>query len=150
VYEGGLRVPFIAWWPGHIPADTVSEHIGANWDMWATFADLLGRRPPLDTDGISIVPTLLRTGQQRQHNYLYWELGAKGGQQAVRRGRWKGVRVGIKQHLEAPLQLYDLQTDRDETRDVAAQHPAMVRRMAEIMRQAHTPSPIEQFNFMAQ
>ncbi len=148
VYEGGIRVPFIARWPGHIPAGAMSDHIGANWDMWATFADLLGRQPPAGTDGISILPTLLGKGKQQEHEYLYWEFGPKGGQQAVRMGGWKGVRTGIKQNPDAPIQLYDLSIDVGETKDVAAEHPDIVKRIAEIARRAHRPSAIERFNFL--
>lgn len=148
VYEGGIRVPFIARWPGHITAGTRSDHIGANWDMWATFADLLGRQPPTGTDGISILPTLLRKGKQQEHEYLYWEFGPKGGQQAVRMGSWKGVRTGIKQNPDAPIQLYDLSIDVGETKDVAAEHPDIVKRIGEVARRAHRPSAIERFNFL--
>ena len=95
VYEGGIRVPMIVRWPDRIKAGTVSDHAGANWDMWATFADLAGAPLREQTDGISIAPTLLGRPGQRAHDALYWEFHSNGSSQAVRMGNWKGVRTNI-------------------------------------------------------
>jgi arylsulfatase A len=143
LYEGGIRVPMIARWKGHIRPGSVTDHISAFWDVLPTLADAVGFDPPADIDGISFLPTLLGRPGQRQHEYLYWEYRSRGGNQAVRLGRWKGVRLKIGQQREAPIELYDLDTDVGERRDVAEQHPDVVRRIAQIMKTARTDS--EQF-----
>jgi arylsulfatase A-like enzyme len=149
LYEGGIRVPMIARWPGRIRAGATSDHIGANWDMWATFAALTGGDPPDGTDGISIVPTLLGRGTQRQHSELYWEFHSQGSSQAVRMGRWKGIRTNVMQQPDGPIELYDLERDRGETRNVAAANPEVVRRIATIMKSSHTPAVLPKWNFTA-
>lgn len=146
VYEGGIRVPMIARWPGRIKAGATSAHVGANWDMWATFADLAGERAPGNTDGISMLPTLLGRPDQRAHDALYWEFHSKGSAQAVRVGRWKGVRPNVKKNPSAAIELYDLEHDPNETTDVAREHPDIVARIAAIMRQ-RTPGVLEKWNF---
>lgn len=136
--EGGIRVPFIARWPGRIPAGTVSGHVSYLGDMMATFAELAGAKLPPDRDSISILPTLLARGAQAKHEYLYWEFYEKGVSQAVLlEDRWKGIRL---KNTSAPIQLYDLYTDIGEKTDLAAKHPALVARIAEIMRTAHVPN----------
>jgi len=145
VYEGGIRVPMIARWPEHIAGGATSSHIGANWDMWATFAELTGGRAPESTDGISIVPTPLGRGQQAQHKALYWEFHSKGSAQAVRMGRWKGVRSNVAKNAAAPIELYDLERDPSESSDVSAAHPDVVKRVERAMRQ-RTPAVLEQWN----
>jgi arylsulfatase A-like enzyme len=145
VYEGGIRVPFIAHWPGKVRAGATSDHLGANWDMWATFADLVGGAAP-STDGVSIVPTLVGRGRQRAHAALYWEFHSKGSAQAVRMGRWKGVRSNVKRNPAAPIELYDLSTDPGESSDIATAHPDIVSRIEQVMR-ARTRSGIDEWNF---
>ena len=147
LYEGGIRVPMIARWPGRVRAGSTSDHVGANWDMWATFAELAGGAPPDGTDGISIVPTLLGRGTQRAHEALYWEFHSQGRSQAVRMGRWKGIRRNLAQDPDAPLELYDLERDPGETTDVAAAHPDVVQRIEAFMTRAHTPSQVPRWNF---
>jgi arylsulfatase A-like enzyme len=146
LYEGGIRVPMIARWPGRIGAATTSAHVGANWDMWATFADLAGAEPPADTDGISVVPTLLARDNQRQHEALYWEFHSRGSSQAVRTGRWKAIRNNVAKDPEAPIELYDLERDPRETTNLAATNPDVVRRAADIMRRSHTPAALPRWN----
>ncbi|MPY91304.1 MAG: sulfatase-like hydrolase/transferase [Luteitalea sp.] len=145
LYEGGIRVPFIARWPGRVPAGTVSAHVAATWDLWATFADLLGVEPP-PTDGLSFLPALLGRSDQRAHDFLYWEFAGRGRQQAVRMGPWKGIRRDLRKNPGAPIALFDLEADPGETRDLASEQPDIIERMAEIMRSARVPSPIEAFN----
>jgi arylsulfatase A-like enzyme len=147
LYEGGIRVPAIARWPGRVRAGSTSDHIGANWDMWATFAELAGGTPPADTDGMSIVPTLLARGNQRQHDALYWEFHSRGSSQAIRMGRWKAIRNNLAKQPVAPLELYDLEHDPAEATDVAAAHPDVVRRIESIMRASHTPAVLPKWNF---
>jgi len=96
LYEGGIRVPLIARWPGHVAPGSVTDHVAAFWDLLPTLAELTGAQPPSAIDGISFAPTLLgRDDAQKQHPWLYWEFPGYGGQQAVRLGHWKAVRRGI-------------------------------------------------------
>ena len=141
LYEGGIRTPFIANWPGKITEGTTSAHIGAFWDLLPTFAQLAGVQSPSVTDGISIVPVLLNKGKQKQHEYLYWEFHENGGRQAVRMGKWKGVKYLAAANPANPIELYDLETDRGETKNLAAQHPELVNKIAAIMQQARVENP---------
>lgn len=143
VHDGGIRVPFIANWPGKIKPEQVSDLISAQWDMMATFAELINGQPNSDHTGISIVPTLLDKDDQVQHQFLYWELGNG---QAVRIGDWKGVRTGIRKNAKAPVQLYNLATDIGEQHNVADQHPEIVKQMHQIMMQRED-AVVENWNF---
>lgn len=149
LYEGGIRVPMIAAWPGRIAPGSTSDHASALWDVMPTLAELTGAELPGPTDGISFLPTLLGRGdEQRAHQDLYWEHAALcGGQQALRMGRWKGIRLNVLASPSAPLELYDLQTDPGEEHNVAGEHPKIVAEIWERMRRAHTPSEIERWNF---
>ena len=138
-YEGGLRVPVIAHWPGHIAAGRVSEYLGYFPDWLPTLAELAGADVPKDADGLSIVPELFgepAAGRpQAQHTYLYWEDAASA---AVRMGPWKAIRPGGgKGHWE----LYDLSTDISETRNVAGQHPDVLNQLKALAAEAHVPMP---------
>lgn len=138
LYEGGIRVPMIAWWPGTIKAGSISNHISAFWDVLPTFCDLAGIRTPSSTDGISFLPEL--TGKpQPVHDYLYWEFHEQGKIQAVRKGKWKAIRVDVWENPENPIELYDLEDDPGETRNIASQNPEIVVDMTEIMQRAHIP-----------
>jgi arylsulfatase A len=148
LFEGGIRVPLLARWPGHIAAGSTTSHVAAVWDMWATFADMLGVKAAAPPDGISILPTLLNRGDQTQHEYLYWEYPARGGSQAVRMGWWKGIRRNVAKRHDAPLELYDLEQEVGESADVARAHPAIVKRIDELMRR-RTPAALPQWNFVA-
>ncbi|MCI0624969.1 MAG: arylsulfatase [Acidobacteria bacterium] len=134
--EGGIRVPFLARWPGKIKPGSVSAHVGYFGDMMATFAELASATLPKDLDSLSIVPTLLgRATQQAKHEYLYWEFYEGGSSQAVLlNGRWKGIRL---RRTIAPIQLFDLANDLAEQTDVAAKYPDLVGRIGAIMRRAH-------------
>jgi arylsulfatase A-like enzyme len=130
LYEGGIRVPGIAWWPGVVPAGSVSDEPLAFYDFLVTACRLTGVVPPEKTDGISFVPALRgQLAAQQHHDHLYWKYGSK---EAVRRGKWKAVRLGPKK----PLKLYDLATDIGEKNDVGAAHPEVVERMKEILKTA--------------
>lgn len=130
--DGGIRVPFIARWPGKIKAGAVSNHVGYFGDMMTTFADVAGARPPANLDSITMVPTLLGRGQQAKHDYLYWEFYEQGVSQALLLdGRWKALRL---KSPAAPIQLFDLVTDPAEKTDVAAANPQLVARAAELMK----------------
>jgi len=136
--EGGIRVPFIARWPGRIKPGTTSDHAGYFGDFFATAAELAGASLPAGLDSRSFLPALL--GQtQSAPEYLYWEFYENGSGQAVRYGDWKAIRRPM---LTGAVALYDLATDLGEERDVAATHPELVTRAKAFMDQSHVPSPL--------
>ncbi len=128
LYEGGIREPTIAWWPGVIEPGTSSDEPLAFWDFMPTACELAGVEPSVQTDGISFLPTL-RGRAQEPHNYLYWKYGAK---EAIRTGRWKGVRISQNE----PLELYDLDKDIGESQNVADERPRVVQRIVKMMAEA--------------
>ncbi len=137
LYEGGIRVPMIARWPGRIQAGQTSDLPWAAWDLMATLADLASTGTPPHSDGISVAPTLVgRPELQQSRPYLYWEFH-QGKQQAVRMGRWKGVRFG---GTKEPLELYDLENDIGERTNIASDHPGIVARILGIMESAREGS----------
>jgi len=146
VYEGGIRVPFIAKWPGKITAGSESDHIGAFWDLLPTLGEVVNHDVQTGIDGLSLLPVMTGEGEQEDHEYLYWEFHEQGGKQAVRRGKWKAVRLQVKvQSDNAPIELYDLEQDPSEQRDVASQYPDIVNEMISIMDGAHVESKIFPF-----
>jgi arylsulfatase A-like enzyme len=136
LYEGGLRIPFLARWPGKIAAGSVSDHLGYFPDMLPTMAELAGAKAPADIDGISLVPTLLgkvAAGHaQTEHAYLYWEIG---GWIAIRQGNWRVVKTPKGKEWE----LYDLATDPSEAKDLAPTHPDVLAKLVISAEQAHEP-----------
>ncbi len=136
IYEGGIRVPMIARWPGMIEPGSETGHVSANWDFFPTALELAGAEDGCSCDGVSYLPALLGKPQET-HEYLYWEYerGNKTGQ-AVRTGNWKGLRHGAT----APMELYDLGKDPGETTDLAMENPSVVKRIAGIMAEARTES----------
>jgi arylsulfatase A-like enzyme len=138
--DGGIRVPFIAWWPGTVKAGTESSHVGYFPDWFGTAAELAGFKPPADLDGISIVPTLLgRSDAQRKHEFLYWEFHERGfAQAALYQGRWKGIRSGA---ADAPVQLFDLKTDPAEKTNVADEHPDIALTIGTYLKTARSHLP---------
>jgi arylsulfatase A-like enzyme len=134
LYEGGIRVPMIARWPGKIEAGSETDHPSAFWDFLPTACDIAEIQTPGDVDGISFLPVMLGD-QLPAHDHLYWEFAPQGGKQAVRMGRWKGVRVNVTENHDAPLELYDLQNDIGEKNNVADEHPDIVKKMLQIMRE---------------
>lgn len=144
LYEGGIRVPTVAYWPGKVkPGQT--DHISAFWDFLPTVAELTGAPAPTDIDGISYLPTLTGEGEQAQHDYLYWEFHERGGRLAIRKGKWKGVRYEVLKDPDSPLELYDLSQDIGEENNVAAQHPEIAAELDSLLRQARTPSEVFAF-----
>jgi arylsulfatase A-like enzyme len=137
LYEGGIRVPFLAGWPGTIKPGQVSNHICAFWDFLPTACELAGAQSPSGIDGISFAPTLLGRPGQRQHKYLYWEFHERGFQQALRMGDWKGVRPAPGK----PVELYNLKTGLDEQNNLAAQHRDVAASIERILGSARTDSP---------
>jgi arylsulfatase A len=135
-FEGGIRVPLIARWPGHIKPATTNDHVCAFWDVLPTLSELARTTPPGNLDGISFVPTLLGRSDQKKHEFLYWEMGRNENlSQAVRLGNWKALRP----KASAALQLYDLSSDIGEKTDVAAAHPDIIKKIENVMSSQHTP-----------
>jgi arylsulfatase len=144
-YEGGIRVPLIARWPGQIQAGATSDHVCVAWDLLPTICEATGIKPPQDIDGISLMPVLSGQGTQRDHEYLYWEFPGYGGQQALRMGHWKAVRTNMAQG-NRKLQLFDLSKDIGEQHDVSAEHPQRVQQMLQLMKAARTPATMDAWN----
>jgi len=139
LYEGGIREPMIAYWPGRIKPGSVSDYIGGFQDFLPTCAQLAGLKPPENIDGVSIVPTLLGNSEnQKKHEYLYWEFHEKQKKQAVRMGKWKLIRFIPSGRVE----LYNLAEDLAEKNNVAQKHPDIVRKLKQIMASARTKSKI--------
>lgn len=135
LYEGGIRVPMVARWPGKIEPGRVSDQVWAFWDVLPTLTGVAGTKPPPAIDGISMLPALLGH-RQESHHYLYWEFHERGFGQAIREGKWKAVR----NDWGKPIELYDLEADLGETHDLAPQLPDLVKKMSELMETARTPN----------
>jgi len=141
LYEGGIRVPMIARWPGKIKAGSTSNHASAFWDFLPTCCELAGADVPEGIDGISMVPALLgRSRQQKKHDVLYWEFHEQGKKQAVRMGNWKGVRLNVAKKPGGPIELYSLNNDIGEKNNVADRHPEIVAKIEKYMKSSRTPS----------
>ncbi len=148
VYEGGIRVPMIVRWPGHVAAGSSTELVSCFQDVMPTMAALVGAEVPAGGDGVSLLPTLLGHGdQQVAHPFLLWDFAGYGGQLALRAGKWKAVRRGLQAHPDAPVELYDLDADPSEQHDLALQEPAIVERLAAQMVQARTEPAEPRFRF---
>jgi len=137
LYEGGIRVPTIAWWPGTVKAGSSTDHLSYFGDWISTAAELAGVKSPKGIDSISFAPTLRgQSGKQLQHRYLYWEFYEKGGRQAVRFGDWKAIREPM---FDGPVQLYNLADDLSEKINLASEYPSQVKAAIEMMDEAHVP-----------
>lgn len=146
LYEGGIRVPMIARWPGMIQAGSVSDHVSAFWDMLPTLAELTAQSLPVTTDGISFLPELMGNAQA-DHEFLYWQFYHRHlpddidqSKEAVVMGDWKAVR--IRDHLAGKerFELYNLAKDPGEKSDLASDNPELVARAKEIMKRENSPS----------
>ena len=133
-YDGAFHVPAMVRWPGHISPGKESDHIWAFWDFLPTAAEIAGIKPPSEIDGISILPALLGKGEQKQHEYLYWEYKQN---QAVRSGKWFAHKASGKQ-----IELYDLIADPQQLNDLSSNYPDVVKKMEEAMIQSHSPSDV--------
>ena len=140
MYEGGLRSPMVAYWPGKINAGTKNDHLSAFWDMLPTFSELTGEPIVGNSDGISMLPTLLgKNLYQKKHEYLYWELYEGRPNSAVRYGKWKGVVRDRREGNE--IQLFNLEIDESEINNVAKQNPEIVLEIQSIMEKSHEKDP---------
>jgi arylsulfatase A-like enzyme len=141
LYEGGIREPFIAVWPGRIKPATSTDRPAAFWDLFPTFEQVAGIPATTKTDGLSILPVLEGHPQQaRTHDFFYWEFHENNGRQAVRWSKWKGIRLNVGKDADAPIELYDLSEDPGEQHDVAARYPDIVRQIKLYMGKAHQPN----------
>ncbi|MDD2952685.1 MAG: arylsulfatase [Parabacteroides sp.] len=131
LYEGGIRVPMVAWSPGMIKKGVRADHISAFWDVMPTLAELAGATLPVATDGVSFLPTLLSRKDQPRHEYLYWEFHEMNGREAVRAADWKLIRQPIVGNTS--LELYDLSKDIHEDTNLADQYPDEVERLLRMM-----------------
>jgi arylsulfatase A-like enzyme len=135
LYEGGIRVPLLARWPGRIWPGTTNSTPVAFWDLLPTVAELVSLEPPKGLDGLSFAPALFGKELTKTHPYLYWEVHEKGYQQAIRMGQWKGVRLAADQ----PLELYNLKNDLGEIHNVAQQHEDVVKQLEGYLKEAADP-----------
>jgi arylsulfatase A-like enzyme len=140
MYEGGIRVPMIVRYPGHITPGRVDHTPWAFWDVLPSLAQLIGAKPPEGIDGISMLPTILGAQQthsaQPPHPPFYWEFHERGLSQAVRFDNWKAVR----NPGNAPLEIYDLATDLGEVHNIASKHPDVVARAEKLLAESRTRS----------
>lgn len=142
LHEGGIRVPMIASWPEVVEPGSQSDHISAFWDVLPTLAEVAGAELPTGRDGISFLPTLRGEKNQKEHEYIYWEFPSYGGQQAVRMGKWKGIRENIFDgNME--IQLFNLEEDIQEENNIADEHPKIVNKIEQIMVEEHEVPSLE-------
>jgi len=134
LYEGGIRVPMIVRWPGHVPTNLVSDVPWAFWDFLPTAAEIAEAKGSSRIDGLSMLPAILGKTQTNQHDFLYWEFHERGFQQAVRVGNWKGARP----QADEPLELYDLENDLSEKENLAEKHPEVVAKIEDYLKRART------------
>lgn len=146
VYEGGIRVPMIARWPGKIEAGSVADHISAHYDALATLAEIAGVEVAQEHDGVSYLPTLLGK-EQPEHEYLFWDFAGYGGQLAMRQGDWKAVWPNLQKKPDTKLELYHLAKDRSEEKNVAIEHPEKVKAFTEAILSAREEPEFEKFRF---
>lgn len=149
LYEGGIRIPFIARWTGKIPAGKTTDLVSVQYDFFATMAELIGI-PAKNTDGTSFLPTLLgNKTSQAKREFLYFEFPEKSGQVAIRIGDYKGVKSNMKKHPGSPWELYNLTTDVKETRDIAKDHPELIQQFDRILSNEHQQAHIKEWEFVA-
>jgi len=145
MYEGGIRVPMIARYPGKIKAGATTDHPSAFWDVMPTLAELTGTKAAGNTDGISFLPTLLGKSNQKKHDYFYWEFHEQGGKIAVTKGDWKAIWLNVSNPQRTTVELYDLSKDIHEDHNVAEQHPEIIAELDQLMRKSRVD--VEAFPF---
>ena len=137
LYEGGIRVPMIVRWPGHVPAARTSDAAWYFADFMPTAGELADARVPSGVDGISVLPLLLGKTRSLPDRCLYWEVPKRKMTQAVRWRNYKAIRNG----QDAPLELYDLASDVEEKNNIAEKHPDVIARIEAYLKTARTESP---------
>jgi arylsulfatase len=144
VYEGGIRVPMIATWPGKIQANTSSNHQSIFYDYMSTFAEIAGAENIPENDGISFLPVLLGDENQETHNYLYWEYPEYKGQIAIREGDYKFIWKNLQED-DPMIEIYNLKDDPTEEISIAAENPDLVEKFMGIIEKEHTKPSLERF-----
>jgi arylsulfatase A-like enzyme len=132
-------------WTGKIEEGTTTDHISAFWDIMPTLAEIADVEVPDNIDGISILPSLLNIPGQKHHEFLYWEYHSQGGKQAVRQGNWKAVRLNCLDTSKTTIQLFDLEADPSEKKNIAGRHPEIIEVMEDIMNNESTYNEIFPF-----
>ncbi len=146
VYEGGIRVPLIASWPGRIAPGSRSDHLSAQYDLVATLGQLTGFENPAPGDGVSFLPTLLGEEGQEEHPYLLWAYPEYGGQLALRTDRWKLIQRGLNDAGDNPgPELYDLLADPAEGQNLAERYPATVDSLRNLFARAYQVPELPRF-----
>jgi arylsulfatase A-like enzyme len=146
VYEGGVRVPLIVHWPEKIKPGT-TDHISAFWDFVPTFAELIGADAPSGIDGISMMPTLMGTPNQQQHEIMYWEFHEQGGKQAMRKDNWKIVKLNVNDSTKTTFELYNLENDLAETNNLASTYPDTLEMLKPLIENSHVRNPEFRFDW---
>ncbi len=141
IYEGGIRVPMVARWKGRTKPGTESDVIAAFWDLLPTFCEAIDADVPAEANGISLLPALVGEGKLKNRDHLIWEFAGYGGQQAIRMGKWKGV-VRNTSRGNTNIELYNLDDDIGETKNIASEHPEIVNTMREWLRTDRTESEL--------
>jgi arylsulfatase A len=145
LYEGGIRVPLIIHWPAKIrPGKT--NIASAFWDFLPTISELIAADLPKNTDGISLCPTLFgKPDEQRKHPYLYWEFHELGGRQAIRKGKWKAIRLGVNTPDKSTVELYNIEDDIAEEHDLGNVYPDTLRILGTLMDNARSTNAVFKF-----
>ncbi|CAA6677604.1 MULTISPECIES: arylsulfatase [unclassified Lentimonas] len=140
LYEGGIRIPFVASWPAVMTPGQVTDHASAFWDFLPTVCELTGQPVPTDIQGVSYAATLTGQGEQVKHNTLYWEFHGNGGRRALQQGDWKLVQYNIKTPKKLQTQLFNLADDIGETNDLSKSHPEKLSELLKLIDEARVPS----------
>ena len=143
LYEGGIRVPMIIKWKDKVAENTKSDHVSAFWDFLPTMAEIIGAEIPENTDGISFLPELTSCGEQKKHDYLYWEFHENNGRQAIRQGDWKAVKYDV--HNDGKIELYNIKDDVSEEVDVSEIYPDKVAELDSLMKVSRIDSDLFRF-----
>lgn len=148
LYEGGIRVPLVVKWSQRITPGQTTDHLSAFQDFLPTACELAGVPIPDHIDGISYLPVLEGRLPKKQHDYLYWEYfeynynwkeTVEGrprnylDSQALRMGKWKGIRTGLYDDPYARIALFDLENDPSETSDVSVSHPEIIKQLKTVL-----------------
>lgn len=141
LYDGGIKVPMIAWWPETIQS-AVTKDVFAQYDFLATISQITSAKTDSHTDGISMLPLLKNSGKQKQHQYLYWEFYEEGGKQSVLSYPWKLIKMNTTTFSEnGKWELYNLISDPQEKSNVVNTNKRQLKRLSKFIDKAHQPHP---------